>query len=262
MIGRVLLAAIAAGVAAGVFAHGAQSVEVMPLLHQAEAYEHGHSHSHSHGHGETHEHAGHGDEDSHGHSHGEEQSHAHGHDHAHGHSHEGWMPADGFERQAVTLLSNVITGVAFALLLAAAIAFSGRHVDWKRGVLWGLAGFAVFTLAPSIGLPPAAPGVDLGPVGERQLWWVGAVAGTAAGLALLVFARLAPLKVAGVLLIAAPHVVGAPLPPEAGESALPAVLAAQYVVASLVTALAFWAVLGALTGYFFDRWVRPAESPG
>ncbi len=234
MIKRILLAAFAAGALAGVFAHGAQLVEVIPVMHAAEGYE------------------GLADERGHGHGHGHE---AHGEE-GHGHDHSGWMPADGFERQVFTLMANVLTGVAFGLILVAGFAFSGRHVDWQRGALWGLGGFAVFVLAPAIGVPPAAPGMEVGSVSERQLWWVGTVVATGGGLSLLVFAGSKLLKTLGAMLIAAPHLVGAPIPAEFHAGPLPAELAAQFAVASLVTALAFWAVLGGLAGHFFDRWVQ------
>ncbi|MEE8123971.1 MAG: CbtA family protein, partial [Alphaproteobacteria bacterium] len=76
-----------------------------------------------------------------------------------------WAPEDGLERTLFTVLANALTGVGFGLILVAAVTLSGRHVDPGRGVLWGLAGFAVFTLAPALGLPPELPGMaaaDLG----------------------------------------------------------------------------------------------------
>ena len=46
--------------------------------------------------------------------------------------------------------------------------------------MWGLAGFAVFTIAPGLGLPPELPGVPAAPLLSRQIWWVTAVLATAA----------------------------------------------------------------------------------
>ena len=59
--------------------------------------------------------------------------------HEHG---AGWAPADGWERNLYTLGAEIVTGVGYALLLTAAIVFFGKGVDWRRGLLWGLAGFA------------------------------------------------------------------------------------------------------------------------
>ncbi|RWC64638.1 MAG: cobalt transporter, partial [Mesorhizobium sp.] len=59
---------------------------------------------------------------------------------------EGWAPADGFERFAFSVLANIVTGIGFALILVAVSEFAGGIGNWRRGVFWGLAGFAVFTL--------------------------------------------------------------------------------------------------------------------
>ncbi|TIX22012.1 CbtA family protein, partial [Mesorhizobium sp.] len=61
---------------------------------------------------------------------------------------EGWAPADGFERFAFSVLANIVTGIGFALILVAVSEFAGGIGNWRQGVFWGLAGFAVFTLAP------------------------------------------------------------------------------------------------------------------
>ncbi|RUZ98837.1 CbtA family protein, partial [Mesorhizobium sp. M7A.F.Ca.US.001.02.1.1] len=77
---------------------------------------------------------------------------------------EGWAPADGFERFAFSVLANIVTGIGFGLILVAVSEFAGGIGGWRQGVFWGLAGFAVFTLAPGLGLPPelpAMPAADL-----------------------------------------------------------------------------------------------------
>src|SRR3974390_3265881 len=55
---------------------------------------------------------------------------------------------------------------------AAAVHEGAGHLSWHEGLMWGLAGFAVFTLAPGLGLPPELPGVPAAPLLSRQLWWV------------------------------------------------------------------------------------------
>ena len=97
----------------------------------------------------------------------------------HGDGAAAWEPEDGFERSAFTLLTDVLTGIGFALLLVSAYSFRGRAVDWRAGLFWGLAGFVVFTLAPDLGLPPEVPGTEAAPLFERQLWWVATAALTA-----------------------------------------------------------------------------------
>ncbi len=165
---------------------------------------------------------------------------------------EPWSPGDGIERTLYTSLGNIIIGVGFALLLVACFALHGREIDGRRGVIWGLAGFAVFSLAPALGLPPEVPGGMAAELATRQQWWLAAAAATALGLALMVFGRGWILPVLGIIAIAAPHLIGAPHPDKTGGAA-PAELAGHFVAASLVTAAVFWAVLGWLSGTFYRR---------
>jgi len=129
---------------------------------------------------------------------------------AHDHAAAAWEPADGLERNVYTAAANMLTAIGFALLLAGIYALRGRPVTWHEGLLWGLAGFVVFTAAPGLGLPPELPGVPAAPLQARQIWWIATAASTAAGLSLLVFRRQAWAAVLGLGLIVAPHLVGAP----------------------------------------------------
>lgn len=70
-----------------------------------------------------------------------------------------WQPADGIERYGFTFFANIVTAVGFAFIMVAAFAVRGRPVDMRVGLWWGLAGYAVFTLAPSLGLPPEGKSV-------------------------------------------------------------------------------------------------------
>lgn len=168
-----------------------------------------------------------------------------------------WEPADGFERTAFTLLADIITGVGFALLLVSAFALRGGEVDWRKGLYWGLAGFATFTLAPGLGLPPEVPGTESAPLIDRQIWWVATALATGAGLALVFLMRRAAWIVVGVLLILLPHLYGAPQPSEF-RSVAPELIAHQFVVAAVLTSFVFWLVLGSLSGFFYQRLGRAA----
>jgi cobalt transporter subunit CbtA len=183
-----------------------------------------------------------------------------GHDHDHAaHGGAEWEPQDGFERTAFTALADLLTGVGFSLLLIALYAVSGRTIDWRQGVYWGLAGFVVFILAPSIGLPPEVPGTEAADLTARQIWWVATAAMTAGGLGLLFYAREPkPLWIAVALaMIVVPHAIGAPQP-EAYHSAAPESLAHRFIAATMIASLLFWVVLGALSGYFYKRFVAAA----
>ena len=58
------------------------------------------------------------------------------------------------------------------------------------------------------------------------------------------------------MLIALPHLYGAPQPAEAAVDAAPAALVHRFAVAVTLVSLLFWAVLGAATGYFYRRFGR------
>ena len=173
------------------------------------------------------------------------------------HEHAGWAPQDGFERSAFSLAANVLTGIGFALLLIAVSELAGGIVDWRQGVFWGLAAFAVFTLAPGLGLPPELPAMPAAELGPRQLWWVATAVSTAGGIALLVYGRSLLAVVAAAALLAAPHVVGAPQS-LSHESPIPETLHHSFVVAVAMTTLVFWMLLGGLTGCFRRRLVSTA----
>ena len=235
MIGRILLAAIAAGFVAGIFVSGVQMLRVTPLIIAAEAFESGGTQeAHSHDHSTT------------------DAAKVEADGHSHDHGGEAWMPDDGIERTAYTVLSNVLTGAGFALLLAAAITVRGREVDWRRGAIWGAGGYLAFSLMPAFGLPPELPGMYAADLVDRQIWWLATAAATIVGLVLIVFSDKLPLALAGAAILIAPHFVGAPHP-EGFGGGVPAEMVAQFVAASLVTTCLFWLVLGALTGHLLGR---------
>src|SRR3954465_6552747 len=162
-----------------------------------------------------------------------------------------WEPADGMERTLYTALVDMITAIAFSLMLVAAFELRGEKVDWHSGLFWGLAGFATFTLAPGLGLPPEVPGTVAAPLHARQIWWIATAAATAAGLALLCLQRRPLWSLTGVVLLVAPHLYGAPQPAEY-KSVAPAALANEFVVVTTITSLLFWITLGTLSGFFFN----------
>jgi cobalt transporter subunit CbtA len=118
--------------------------------------------------------------------------------------------------------------------------------------LWGLGGFVTFVLAPNLGLPPELPGTASGDLAGRQAWWLAAVACTGAGLSIFAFKRHVGWMIAGVALIAAPHVLGAPHA-DVHESLAPASLAVQFVVASIATAFVYWLFLGGVLGFLLSK---------
>lgn len=236
MFRRIMLTALLAGGLAGLFASGLQAWKVVPIIHEAEVYEQA---AESHGHpGVAHEHAAHDEATL-------ERAVAHDH------GVKAWTPADGLERTGYTVLADLLAGIGFASLLVGAIALSGRDVGPREGILWGLAGFAAFTVAPTLGLPPELPGMMAADLGARQAWWAGTALATAASIALVVFPRRPWLKVVGLVLAVLPHAIGAPHGPIGGV--VPPELMARFAIASVVIAALFWVTLGGLVGTFYRR---------
>ena len=148
-------------------------------------------------------------------------------------------------RAAYTLLFNCLGAFGYGLLLATCYVLRGG-VTPRAGLVWGLAGFASFALAPALGLPPELPGMQAADLGARQLWWVLTATTTAAGLAFIAFSRPLALRLLGVVVIAVPHIAGAPQVSQTpGE--LPAQMVHAFVVGSLANSALMWVILGIAT---------------
>ena len=119
-------------------------------------------------------------------------------------------------------------------------------------MLWGLAGYATFCLAPTLGLPPELPGTAAADLLQRQVWWVSTAASTAVAIALVVFGKHWALKVLGVVILVIPHVLGAPQP-EVHSSLAPQALETQFKMASQLTNVVFWLALGVISAWLFRR---------
>ncbi len=170
---------------------------------------------------------------------------------AHTHDAEAWEPEDGWQRVLSTTGGNLVVAVGFALMLAGLYTLR-TPTRTAQGLLWGLAGYATFVLAPTLGLPPELPGTAAADLAQRQIWWIGTAASTAAGIALIVFGRNWLLKVLGVAILAVPHVIGAPQP-QVHSMLAPEALEAQFKIASQLTNVAFWLALGLISAWLFRR---------
>ena len=177
------------------------------------------------------------------------------HEHAsmtgHTHDAEAWEPEDGWQRVLSTTGGNLVVAVGFALMLAGLYTLRAP-TRTSQGLLWGLAGYAVFCLAPTLGLPPELPGTAAGDLLQRQIWWVTTAASTAVAIALLVFGKHWALKVLGVAIVLVPHIFGAPQP-LVHSSLAPQELESQFKIASQLTNFAFWLALGVISAWLFRR---------
>ena len=56
-----------------------------------------------------------------------------------------WIPEEGLERTFYTLIFNIASGIAFSLMLVAVYLLRGKSVNVKSGIFWGVVGFIVFS---------------------------------------------------------------------------------------------------------------------
>lgn len=214
---RIFLVAILAGGIAGLFLAEVEHFTVIPLILEAETFEVAGEHVHA----------------------GNAQIE------------DVWAPENGAERTFYTVMNSVIVGIGFGLLLTACYTLR-QSINWRSGILWGLSGFAAFSLAPALGLPPELPGDAAAGLEVRQIWWLLTVIVTAAGLWVIAFQPVRYVKLAGVALIALPHLVGAPQP-EVHASLVPEDLKTTFIFTTLAANAMFWIVLGTLSAFLYNR---------
>lgn len=176
------------------------------------------------------------------------------------HAAAAWEPEDGLERNAYTALFNVVDWFGFSLLVGGALVLFGRAASWREGLLWGLAGFAVFVIAPTLGLSPELPGIPAAALGPRQIWWLTAAASAALGLGLIAFTRSLPAAILAIVVMALPHLVGAPHLDQV-KTNVPDELSRQFTQAVLLSAFVCWALVGGLTGFFYRHFASREEAP-
>ena len=245
MLTRIMAAGLLAGVLSGICVSVLQHATTVPLILKAEAYEKAgakpavHQHSTLESLGEAQlilAHAATPDADV----------------AASDHPASAWAPADGIERTAYTTLATVGTAVGFALILLAAMIATGVDVTVRQAALWGLGAFVATGLAPAVGLPPELPGSAATELLARQTWWIATAATTGAGIWLIFRNSTTTAIAAGVALIALPHAFGAPHI-ELFTSSVPAEIAGHFTAASLAIHAVMWVLVGALSGYFWQR---------
>jgi len=203
VISRVLIVGLLAGLVAGLAVAALQHVTTTPLIKAAEVYE------------------------------------AAQHKHEADEAPAAWEPAEGFERTAATSVATVATAVGYALVLLALLLLANEPIEPKRAMAWGLCAFLATGLATGLGLAPQLPGAAETNLLTRQIWWIGTVASTGAGIYVVLRIDSIFAKIAGVVLIIAPHLIGAPQPARP-ESAVPAEFAARFASASLTLHAVTW----------------------
>ena len=237
MIGKFVLAALIAGLTAGFLYGGVQYLRTTPLIIAAEVFE-------------TMEPAAH--------NHSAEASattalQASPTPQEHQHDTASWAPTDGWQRTLSTTIASMITGAGFALLLAAVSLLTGLPITPANSLVWGIAGFLAVTVAPGAGLPPELPGMPAADLVARQVWWLATIVATGAAI-YLIATRRKPLWLAtAVVLIALPHLIGAPQP-LSQESAIPAGLAASFAANTIAASAVLWSLIGLFLSYAMKKY--------
>ncbi len=222
MFYRTVYPALVAGLLAGLLLFALQSWITLPLIHVAEGYENA-----------------------------SEQVHA---------SNKGNPPDSQVLRKIYTASGDVLVAIGFGLLLTGIYALTGRY-GLLAGILWGLAGFVTFHLAPAAIVPPSLPALKLAPLSLRQGAWLVTACSTAAGLSFLAFGKGAT-RLLGLVCLSVPAILFfwiAPLPHF--EIASPALssIERRFTLGVLGTSLLFWIFLGASSGHLFGT-SRRADS--
>jgi cobalt transporter subunit CbtA len=249
MIQRMLASAVFAGVAAGLLAALLHFSFVQSYILLGERYESG---AVTHFAGAAPAAGGHGIAVGQGGAAGATVAQDHGT--AAGHEHAAPGERSGLMRDGLTVLFMALVYVGYGLLLVAGFALAdrfGHRVTARDGLLWGIAGFVAFQLMPAMGLSPELPGTMAADLTARQVWWLGTAICTAAALGLIGYGRGWIAYALAVVLLAVPHIIGAPGVEHFAGPAPPEV-AAAFAARALGVGLVAWAVLGWLTARLWD----------
>jgi len=248
MITRVLAAGLLAGLFAGSAVATLQTVTTTPLIVEAEIYEKSAEKAASAG--------------SLAHASDEARiilAHAEAHEAA-GAGEEGWEPKDGLERTIYASVATIATSIGFAFLLLAGMLAAGDAISERRAIAWAAAGFVATGLAPGAGLSPEVPGMAAADLASRQAWWFLSASLTALSIWLFLRSETPWLRGGAVLLLLAPHILGAPHLAETVASKVPPDLAARFAAMSLAVQAALWIATGVAVGFFWPRVGREAAA--
>jgi cobalt transporter subunit CbtA len=170
-----------------------------------------------------------------------------------------WEPEDGLQRTLFTTAASLLAGAGFAVMLAGVSFLTNIPITKQNGLIWGVCGFMAVAVAPAVGLPPEVPGMPVADLLSRQIWWVGTIAATGTGIYLIAMRPELWAKVLAVVLIALPHIIGAPIAPNT-PTTVPPGLAGEFVANSIAAAAVFWCVMGLLLGHALDRYQKDLSS--
>jgi cobalt transporter subunit CbtA len=230
MIGRYVLAALVAGMLAGLVLSGIQYLRLSPLIAAAEVFEKAEAAKPGEPCKET----------------------MPGITMCHDHGAEAWEPAPGLARIGSTTIASLLAGGGFAAILAGLALLLNIPITRANGWVWGLCGYLSVHVATAAGLAPELPGMPVADLLQRQVWWLGTIIATAVAIYVLTQRSERPWQFSALILLLVPHVIGAPVA-AAGETSVPPALAAEFAANALAAAAVFWLVMGTLLGNILPR---------
>jgi cobalt transporter subunit CbtA len=164
------------------------------------------------------------------------------------------LPGFDAVRDGLSIVFTMLTYTGYAFVMVALMSMAegmGHTITARSGLLWGLAGFITFHLAPGFSLAPEVPGVAAADVVERQIWWSATVATAGIAMWLLAFGGNLLSYAIAIALLLIPHLVGAP-EPSSFTGPVPTEIGALFAARALGVGLAAWALLGCFSGYFWQ----------
>lgn len=209
---KLFFAAVLAGVLGGIFGSALNIPVAVPMILQAEVYEH------------TPEHAQAGENGAHDHP-----------------------EMSAFARNTLTAIGTIVAYVGFAFMMTVLAELNGSLMSWRSGLAWGAAGYLVFSLVPALGLPPELPGMPAADLLQRQIWWIACAACTAGAILSAANYRHPLALIAAAVLAAVPFLIGAPGASET-EALVPIALHHQFVISTLAANLGAWLAMGLSLG--------------
>ncbi len=170
------------------------------------------------------------------------------------------MAYAGFDltRDMWSLAFSILIYCGYGLMLVALMGIASEQSlitsrpGLRQGIIWGIAGFVALHLAPSFGLAPEVPGGASADLEARQIWWFGTTLATSVALWLFAFAQNRLVIALGVIVLLAPHIIGAPQVAQL-RGPVPPEIAALFASRVLGVGLIAWVVLGATASHIFSR---------
>lgn len=167
------------------------------------------------------------------------------------HSHHGYVTFN-MVRDLLSLGFSMAIYVGYALIMVALMAFrieNDQMISLRQGLVWGIAGFITVQFAPGFGLPPEVPGAASASLEARQIWWLATVLATAIAIWLIAFGKTPAVFGFAIIILIAPHVIGAP-EPDMLRGPVPPEISSQFAARAFGVGMASWAVLGLFSSYF------------